>query len=400
MLYYDLILLRESTIIFATLGLTWLIDRAFTAGTWRWFGTLGIALGLAFALKSSFLLPIAGVLTALAMLTKSRGLRASVPLAGALAAGIALALTPFIARNISVGVAPLSMASSGSLTFVVSNDVGYPVEAGFDINPPQLARVMGDTNGRWLPAVSETLRAHTLGSLAALVSHKWDRIWHWVEIPNNENFYYMRLQAPVLAWLPVTAWILAPLGLAGLVLAAPRARDAWPLYLMVASTVLPMLVFYVLGRFRVPLLALLAPFAAYAIVRITGWFRGGQAARAVAVTAVVVATLIFWTGRAPLPTQPLVRPTDWLAPYLISYREEIKRAQDVGDIPRTIAAFEAFFRYEPEPVRLMSSGDREIANFFGRMHADCATLLRQSGRPDEAQSQMARADQYFGVIGR
>jgi hypothetical protein len=121
--------------------------------------------------------------------------------------------------------------------------------------------------------------------------------------------------------------------------------------------------------------------------------------RALVTSGVIVAMLIFWTGRAPLPTQPLIRPTDWLAPYLVTYREEIKRAQDVGDIPRTIAAFDAFFRYQPEPWRLLSSGDREIANFFGRMHADCAALLRQAGHPDRALTEMAIADRYFGVTG-
>jgi len=281
---------------------------------------------------------------------------------------------------------------SRSITIVVPFSAGGPTDT--------LARIMGDTNGRLLPAVMETMRAHSVGTYGTLLWRKWDRIWHWVEIPNNENFYYMRREAPVLAWLPVTAWILAPLGLAGLVLAWPRRRDLWPLYLVVAATILPMMVFYILGRFRVPLLALLAPYAAFAVVHLIAWLRGGAAMRAVITIAAIGVMLIFWTGRAPSPTQPLIRPTDWLAPYLIAYRDEIKRAQDVGDIPRTIAAFEAFFRYEPEPWRLLSSGDREIANFFGRMHADCATLLRQSGRPGEAQAQMAQADRYFGVIGR
>ena len=32
---------------------------------------------------------------------------------------------------------------------------------------------------------------------------KWDRTWHWFEIPNNENFYYYRLHATILACMGI-----------------------------------------------------------------------------------------------------------------------------------------------------------------------------------------------------
>src|SRR5205085_1560826 len=134
-------------------------------------------------------------------------------------------------------------ASSGGLTFMISNNIDYHAEDGFDVNVPRLATLLGETAGGLLPSVVATLRPYTAGSYIKLLWEKWDHAWHWFEMPNNDNFYYTRLRAPVLAWLPVTFWLCSPLALVGLALAASYASRIWPLYTLVLSSLVPLLVF-------------------------------------------------------------------------------------------------------------------------------------------------------------
>ena len=152
LMYYELILLREAAIVFAGLALTWLIDRAFTArgeslashrdgrgasrarrddreyaeylreeqrsprgyiarrmqpgfhhglftrGRWTGFAALGVSLGFAMTLKSTFVL--AALAVGIAIVARYRHDRqALVAAAGATAVGLLMAATPAIART-------------------------------------------------------------------------------------------------------------------------------------------------------------------------------------------------------------------------------------------------------------------------------------------------------------
>jgi hypothetical protein len=262
LVFYEMLLLRDSLLVCAGLMLIWLTDRAWRGSGPARFGVLGFAMGVSLLLKSTFALLVFGVLVATAVRFRDQR-RTLFGRGGAMLAGLLIPLTLLAARNVAVNVPPLSLASSGVLTFVASNEIHYLPDVGFGIDAPVLAAVLGDANGRWRPAVAATLRTQSVGTDIQMIWQKWDRAWHWYEIPNNANFYYMRTQVAMLAWLPVTFWACAPLALAGLVLAARRIRDVWPLYLLVASALVPLLLFYVLARFRIELAAALLPFAAH-----------------------------------------------------------------------------------------------------------------------------------------
>jgi hypothetical protein len=228
-----------------------------------------------------------------------------------------------------------------------------------------------------------------------LLRDKWDRTWHWFEIPNNDDFYYMRAQVPVLRWLPVTFWLIAPLALVGLVLAVTRIRVAWTLYLIVASVVAPLVLFYVLGRFRTALVAAALPFAAYAAVPICSWIsEPGRRVRGAAAAAAVVLLLAIATGRPLPPGVPLIRPDDWMIPYVLEYGDRITSAMEAGDSDKAIAAFTGLFAYEPPPADLDPLTGGEVADAFARMHDDCAELFRKSGRIPQADAHAARASEF------
>ena len=390
LLYYELILLRESMIAFATLALAWRIDRAFAAGGTRRYAVLGVALGLALLLKSTFLAAIAAVGVAL-LAVHRRDPRAALRPVAALAAGLALPLGLLAVRNVAVGVPPLALASAGPLTFALSNGPRFEPHLGFSVDTAFVGEVMNETDGRAWPTVAATLRAHTPASYARLLWRKWLCTWHGHEIPNNESFDFMRLRAPVLRWLPFTFALVSPLALVGLPLAVRRCAAApWPLYLMVAVSLVPLLAFYVLGRFRTGLLAAVLPFAALTLVE-TARCLASRRFAAAAVTVTVVALLAWWTAAPPPPGTPSIRADDWMIPFLLRDQPALQAALEAGDAARAVDAYETFFRDEPDEAQVRATGSSELAAALAHMHEHCAVLLRDAGRAGDAPLQDERA---------
>jgi 4-amino-4-deoxy-L-arabinose transferase-like glycosyltransferase len=399
LVFYEMLLLRDSLIAFAGLLLIWLADRALGDEGWIHHLTLGAVLGLACVLKSTFLLVGAGILVGIVLRFKEQWSKSLKPLA-ALAAGAIVAFAPLAVRNRIVGVPAFSLAQSGPLTFVASNDAGYQPDLGFGINTPLLAAFLGNTDGGWRAGLDTVLRSQSAIDYARMTWRKWDRLWHWYEIPNNENFYYARRQIPLLAWLPVTFWMCAPLALVGLVLAARRMRDAWPLYLLVGLSAGPILVFYVLGRLRLSFIVAVIPFAALTIVELARAMSGRRLARLVMIASAVLA-IAMWTGRPLANDQVLVRMADWILPWSVSYQAKVYDALDAKDWARGAGFYLEFFRrYEPAEEQIVASADPTLAPELADMHRECAGILRMAGQPALAQSELDRAERLLHLTVR
>lgn len=398
LVYYELLLLRESAIVFASLAVTWLAARALDRGRWHDDLLLGLALGASVLLKSSLLLMTAGVCLGFAVCYRAKPavLARSV---GLVLAGVAIAVLPLVARNIAVGVPAFSLASGGQLTFVTANEASNQPDQGNYINTDVLARFLGDTDGGWRAALTTAFAGHSWNSYLALLWEKWSWAWHWYELPNNENFYFAREKLPILAWLPVTAWVISPLALVGLVLGARRFRETWLLYLLVALALAPLIMFYVIGRFRILLLAAALPFAALTLVELV---RAVQARRWARVTAVLASALVVgaWTGR-PLPAgRPLIRTDDWLVPYVVRYQPEMQAAGERGDWAAAARACEAYFLDAPGGTALLTSGDPDLPPLMADIHMRCAAMWQRAGDAGRAaaQTDAANALRSGGII--
>jgi 4-amino-4-deoxy-L-arabinose transferase-like glycosyltransferase len=389
LMFYEILLLRDSLIVFTGLALIWLLDRALTGRGWAWSAALGLALGAACVLKSTFVVLAAATIVILLSRARRFG-RGQIVCLAATAAGLAVALMPSVARNESVGAPAFALAASGPLTFVSANQVRARPDMGFGIDTNELATFLGTTDGGWRSAIGSALGTHTFGSYASLLWRKWDRLWHWFEIPNNEDFYYMRLKAPVLSWLPVTFWLCSPLALVGLVLGARRWREAWPLYLLAAVTAAPLILFYVLGRFRIPFFAAVIPFAALTLVEVGRALRARHYARGLAIAAAVL-VVSAWTGRPLAADQRLIRTADWILPWSVTYETQVYGALDAKDPARAAAAYLDFFKYEPSDAQILAAGDPQLAPELADMHNECAQILRLAGQPSLAEAQLLRA---------
>ena len=409
LLCYEMVLLRSSLITFTGLLLVYLTAVALERRSWKWWMLLGAVLGLAILAKSTFALFGLGILCLLAC-NQRHNLRQFWLPAAALVAGTLACLLPPLGRNLAVGAPATSLSSVGPITYVGANAPDYRPEWGFFISK-HVPTVFRESDGQLLPTVIETLKKH--GGVSSYFRQLWGKFfwaWNWYEKPNNVNFYYYQLHSAVLRYLPITFWILAPLGIAGLFLAAARLSVRTPLYLLVATHFAPLLLFYVLSRFRTPLAAALIPFAALTVVQLATWLRRKQLARSALL--ILCAGLVFgWSGR-PIPEDmAAIRRADYNVPFRTHYLPVVlplaEKARDAGDWQEVATLLEEMLRHEPPFIRQVGlSGspgspppeDRQWVTYFAHWHGAYSEALGHLGRSAEARTESRRARELLEAV--
>lgn len=402
-LYYELILVRESLIAMMSMLLAGLALLVMTHPQRRWWLLTGIALGIAILLKSSFVLLGLGLTAGLAVM-QWRERRRLMPTLGMLVGGLTLALSPLVARNLAVGAYPFSLASGGINTFIFHNAEDYDARiatraefGGYHVSRHG-ARIMAESQGKFVQAAIETLKTHTPSSYLSQLGHKLACVWHWYEIPNNSNYYFYRLYAWIL-YLPITFAAIGPLGLAGLLMGIPCWRKAWPLYLLVLCSLFPLLAFYTSSRLRLPFVVGLIPFAALPIVQVATWI---QAARHLPAVLALGGTLLAATlvGR-PLPKgTPRVRQSDFQVAFDIYYHPRIQRALEDGELAFAAKEYQNILASMPDHVRQLGPSriptgmaEATVANYFAHRLSEYAMLLHRAGQTDVAGQFLSRADE-------
>lgn len=394
---YENVLLRAVLINATGLAALWLAMRAFRLPSARRFALAGLAGalgGLATSGGWPFVLVVAALTPVALRGRPGQALRA----VGALAAGLLIGLTPVIARNVAVGVAPLSLASSGAITFVNHNAADYEPMGGTAMSV-HAAEVMRRSGGRMLPAIVATLRTHpSLGSWLALLGRKFLAVWHWYEIPNNESYDYFLLQAPALRAVGVGFGLVAPLALVGLVLGF---RRSWEYVLPVAYLgcgLMSLVVLYTLGRLRMPMAFALIPFAAVTLVTSARLLLALEIRRALIILG-AVAVLATAIGR-PLPRGlRRVRVQDYGVANEITLRlAEQRMAAD--DLRGALTLLGRQLETEPQELQTLeptgsastiSLFAADLAGTFAPLHAMRSELLALFGERSEAERQRHRA---------
>jgi 4-amino-4-deoxy-L-arabinose transferase-like glycosyltransferase len=406
LVYYEMLLLRESLLVATSLLLVlWLTPAGRPHGT-RFFFGLGVASGLALLLKTSLALWLVPALAVRCSVGR-RDVREAASRFAAALAGVALALAPVVARNVTVGTPALALSGVGAMTYVNANAEDFPGDVGAFVSR-HAGPILTDAGGRFLPSAIAALRTHPgPGSYARQLGRKLAAVCHWYEIPNNANFYAYRMAAPVLG-LPVTFLVVAPPAVIGLFFGW-RRPFAWPLCLMVCGNVATMLVFYPLSRFRAPLLAGLLPFASLAIVGVVDLAATGRRVQAVLV-ALAVAAVGLWVGRPLLPGRSLLRAVDCQVPLALVYAPAYRDAAARGEWRSAAEVALRAVALEPPSVRRLGAGapaatpdDRACALAFGGFFGLMADAFERAGEPRAAEIARRRADalaQAAGPAGR
>lgn len=317
-LYYESLLLRDSFLIPVHAALLWaaLEARSRTGGARAWWAATGVLAAISFLTKAS-ILPFVVLFAALVLLER-RAAPGSRRFGGpaAMAAAFALTLVPCVARNVAVGAPPLKTTTRGPIEFINGNNPWHIGTGWFDGDDRRISeyarRVMSAADGRLLPTIRAVLGdwSGNPSGFLALQMRKLGFALAPFEMPNNASYSYFRIRCPVLVLLPSFFWVF-PFAVAGAVVSMARWRDCLPVWLFLGCGIATTVAFYVIARFRAPLMPAFMIFAGWGLHALVTAARDRRVLRAAALAALPAAVFVV-EARHDYPDRDLVRPQDFL----------------------------------------------------------------------------------------
>ena len=303
-LYYDAELLIPVLIVFLDLVLLWLLLRTRERPRPLSWAACGVVLGLSAIARPNILLFAPALVVWILVLHGGRW-RRGVGYAACLFVGCMLPILPVTIRNYIVGDELVLIASQGGVNFYIGNNPqadgmsavikGDPTE-WWPCYEAQIARAEGAVGralaasevSRWYAAEAWRFMREQPGRAALLLLKKLGYFWsHW-ETSNNQDIHFITSSyAPIVRYLPVTFWIVGPLGILGLVLSLGRAKRLFPLWGFVLIYMFSVVSFFVTARYRVPVVAVLMLLGSHALCWLVG------AARARKWRALVLSVLLL-----------------------------------------------------------------------------------------------------------
>jgi tetratricopeptide (TPR) repeat protein len=330
-LFYEGMVMKTFLSTFLTVYLVDLLLRS--EGTRR--GMLAGA-GFVFALTSLvrdnfvllFPLVVLGFFVAFPGLELGRKVRACLLFTLGAAAGI----LPVTARNYAVGKELALLTTGGGEVFYIGNNADangrYLPPPFVHATPEQehddfIAKASelsgrkltpGESSRFWLNQGLQWIGSNP-GAWMKLLVRKLMIFWNAYELPDNYNYYEVRqvLLSPmsflgILLFVPLqvmTFNLIAPLGLAGVLLSVPRWRKLVWIYLILFGYVGTVLLFFNFSRFRVPIVPFLCLFAGITLValgdEIARWVRYFSDRPADPAATAEAATPAPWTGYSQRP---------------------------------------------------------------------------------------------------
>jgi tetratricopeptide (TPR) repeat protein len=284
-------LIQKSVLDFFLLGVAiYLAARLAHAPSPRLAAGLGVALGLLALARENALLLVA-VLGAWLLALPGPAGRQRLLLAGVFAAAVAAALAPVALRNLWVGGELHLTTSQFGLNLYLGNHAGatglyQPFEGNRGVESErqdaiaQAERAMGrklspqEVSDYWAERAFAFVREEP-GAWLALLLRKAVLLAGSLELVDAEDQYLVASYSPVLraaGWLGHFG-VLAPLALLGAFVTWPRRRELWWLHTAIAAYTASVLLFYVVARYRYPLVPFLALFAGAGIAGARAWVR-------------------------------------------------------------------------------------------------------------------------------
>ncbi len=272
----------------------------------RTWGAAGLAWGLSAIATPNLLLVVPGA----ALWAAGRQRDAGRPLRGAggvcvalFLAGVALPVLAVTLRNLAVSGEPVLVSSNGGINLYIGNNADY--ERTIRIRPggefemlaqePEHLGIVGDAaRSRYFTGRALAFLSEYPGPAFRLYVRKVRDLIAGREIPRNQDSYAYREHSKllsVLLWRYGIAFpfgLVAPLALAGAVIGAgERGRSGRRLlWIYAAAYAVSIVLFFPTGRYRLPLIPIMALFAGNLLG--AGIARGQRRAAAVALVAGLV----------------------------------------------------------------------------------------------------------------
>lgn len=295
--YYDAFILREGLITFLAIAFLFFAAKAFASDRKLIFFIAGLVLGLGVTAKPNAMLLVPIYLVALLIQYRKeawvkKGLRIAV-----FSMGVVLPILPFSIRNVMLDCPALKLSTRGPTAFINGNLKG---QSGTDWSPPpaETRKILYESNYDLKPVIVKTLKSY-IEEPSEYVGTLWNKTKAFLgrlEIPNNTNYYLIRMVSKTLDVACVSFWFLASAALTGMLLLLPALRRCWQLYTVTIILSLATIAFFIVARFRQPIVPLFAVFAAYAVIWFLKRLRHGRwlpAGAAIALFALCMA----WTNQ-------------------------------------------------------------------------------------------------------
>lgn len=301
--YYATIVLPTVLVVFVSLLVLWSLAALRDRPAWGPGLVTGVLIGLAALAKSNalLLLPMAGLWLWLLPRQAPRAARAGATLC--LGVGAALSIAPITLNNYRATGEFVLITTTGGRNFYKGN--GPYATGTHAFLPPgekgvNLAMYLKDRVDP-LEAVrdSSELSAETWrhvrehpGRAAALLVRKFVMFFNAFELLSRDQFYFALDHSRVLKLAPFTFGLIAPLGLAGLVMSWRRWRPLSLFHGFFAVQVASFVLVFVLARYRLVAVACLALLAAQQLL----WWRDGLRERRWAALAGSLGVLLVAGG--------------------------------------------------------------------------------------------------------
>jgi hypothetical protein len=222
---------------------------------------LGLVSGLAILAKESFLILVPALIVWLFLISAAAGVKPVTRLAFGWVLGAALILGLLVARNLKVGAPAFEISSRGPLEFVSGNVPDSPGEGW--VIPRSADRILQAGQGKMTRVIWEVLKENRSDPWW-LVRRQFAKLAAFLnsyEFPNNLSLYVEQRYVPFFR-IPWPGWAAAlALGLIGLGAGLPRRRELFPLYAYILLYSLATVAFYIIDRFRLPIVPALLAFA-------------------------------------------------------------------------------------------------------------------------------------------
>jgi tetratricopeptide (TPR) repeat protein len=190
---------------------------------------------------------------------------------------------------------------------------------------------------------------------------------------SNEKYIYFFWDRFGLGRAPMPGfWLVSPLALAAMVRLWPRRRELALLYLFVAAYMVGVVAFFVVARYRLPVVPVLIVFAAWTAVELAGALRARRW-RSARPTLLLFAAF-FFVVNASYPTFLRQRTSNVAIAHYTLAAAHSERGDEAGALREL---WEARAAYERAPARYYAGIAQDIYFKLG-------TLLYQRGRCDEA----------------
>ncbi len=163
-------------------------------------------------------------------------------------------------------------------------------ESGRELSPREVSRY-------WMNRAIDDIEADPVWWLG-LMGRKLLLVWNRYEVSDVESLYVHRKDSIVLG-VSSFIWhfgVLCPLAVVGVISTWDQRRRLWVYYALIVSMALAVAMFYVMARYRFPLVPLMIPFAAAGCVSLWEHLRAGRHRSVVTcgLIAAAVAVVVNW----------------------------------------------------------------------------------------------------------